>query len=157
MNSKVVLDAELNAKLCDLGITEFGIPDDFRGLTCPVKSGGRIDFHGNSQHFLWKIDTSLQALNFTLDGQNIFVTSLDLDQRHDRRMERTHISKRDAEAGSPRCQPCHVYWTEGLELNLPITVTQKSLALASCPSQKSNIKHKTWVWTLENPLLKLSC
>lgn len=42
MNSKVVLDAELNAKLCDLGITEFGIPDDFRGLTCPVKSGGRM-------------------------------------------------------------------------------------------------------------------
>ena len=118
--------------------------------------GQNVDFHGNSQHFLWKIDTSLQALNFTLDGQNIFVTSLDLD-RHDRRMERTHISKRDAEAGSPRCQPCHVYWTEGLELNLPITVTQKSLALASCPSQKSNIKHKTWVWTLENPLLKLSC
>ena len=29
-DSKVVLDAELNAKLCDLGITEFGIPDDFR-------------------------------------------------------------------------------------------------------------------------------
>ena len=146
---QVVLDAELNAKLCDLGITEFGIPDDGRRRK-PCEFVGRIRGFPMEmkmkKHVVWQIGTSLYyTLNFTLDAQNIVLTPLDLGHLQLKRLLKWPV-KWQAHGEDPHQQA----WRRSRIPKVPLmpSVFNGMVGVGagqqhheSCPSQKINIKH----------------